>query len=132
MLSLMLILGACSKEVPDQSLTPGTFAGEGRDRLCIAGGPNNYRAGLIAYGTGDTNCTASGRIDTEGGQIALVPSGDTTCRVPLTIEGNTVRVGDVAATCSYYCGPGASMAGKTFNRSDMGAKAVDLVGDPLC
>ena len=33
--------------------------------------------------------------------------------------------------CSYYCGPGASMAGKSFNRRH-GRDAVDLAGDPLC
>lgn len=131
-LALALLLAACSNEPAEPSLTTGTFAGEGRDRLCIAGEPGNYRGGLIAFGSGDINCSASGRIEGQGGQLALVPRGEGACRIPLAIDGNIIRIGDVPAACSYYCGPGATMAGKSFNRSDMGAKAVDLVGDPLC
>jgi hypothetical protein len=130
-LPLAMLLAACSQQPAAPSLTTGTFAGEGRDRLCIAGEPGNYRAGLIAFGPGDVNCSASGRIETEGG-LALVPRGEGDCRIPLTIEGNAIRIGQVPAACSYYCGPGASMAGKTYNRADMGARAVDVAGDPLC
>ena len=110
----------------------GTFAGEGRDRLCIAGEPGNYRGGFIAFGDGDVNCSASGRIEAAGAGFALVPRGEGGCRMPLTVDGNVVRLGEVPAACSYYCGPGATMAGKSYNRADMGAKAVDLAGDPLC
>jgi hypothetical protein len=131
-LSLALLLAACTQQPAEPSLTTGIFAGGGRDRLCIAGGPGNYSAGLIAYGNGDVNCSASGRIEAQNGQFALVPRGEGACRIPLTIEGNTIRTGEVPAACSYYCAPGATLAGKTYNRSDMGAAAVDLAGDPLC
>ena len=60
-LAVTMLLAACSQQPADPSFTPGTFAGEGRDRLCIAGEAGNYRAGLIAYGQGDINCSASGR-----------------------------------------------------------------------
>ena len=126
------MLAACSQEPAAPSLTTGTFAGEGRDRLCIAGDPGNYRAGLIAYDKGDINCSASGRIESNDGQLALIPRGETACRIPLKMTDNSVQIGEVAAACSYYCGPGASLSGKSFNRSDMGAKAVDLAGDPFC
>ena len=62
----------------------------------------------------------------------LVPKGEGDCRIPLVIEGNSVSVGRLPAACSYYCGPDATMAGKTYNRADTGAHAVDLAGDPLC
>ena len=129
---LALLLAACSQEPSQPSLTSGTFAGEGRDRLCVAGEAGAYSAGLIAYGTGDANCSASGALEPAGEGWVLVPRGEGDCRIPLQIEGNTVRVGEPPAACSYYCGPGASLAGKTFNRSDTGAKAADLAGDPLC
>jgi hypothetical protein len=132
LLPLTIILGACSQQTADQSFKTGTFAGKGRDRLCIAGEPGNYRAGLIAYGNGDTNCTAAGSIDAQSGQMALIPRGETSCRIPLNIDDNTIRIGEVPAACSYYCGPGATLTGKSYNRSDMGSKAVDLAGDPLC
>ena len=131
-LPLALLLTACSQQPAEPSLTTGTFAGEGRDRLCMAGEPGNYRAGLIAYGAGDSNCSASGRIELEGNTASLIPRGEGACRIPLTIDGNSVRIGQVPPACSYYCGPGAQMGGKAFNRADMGATAVDLAGDPLC
>ena len=128
-----LLLAACSGEAELPSLVTGEFAGHGRDRLCIAGDKGNYRAGVIAYApTGDANCSASGRLEPAGSGWALLPPGEGPCRIPLAIEGNSVRVGDLTEACSYYCGPGASMSGKAFNRADMGAKAVDLAGDPLC
>jgi hypothetical protein len=127
-----LLLVACNPEAEAPTLVTGQFAGQGRDRLCIDGEPGNYRAGLIAFGDGDVNCSASGRVEQSGDAIALVPSGEGACRIPFSIEGNSVRIGEVSATCSYYCGPGASMAGKEYTRADMGAQAVDLAGDPLC
>ncbi|MCL6699661.1 hypothetical protein LZ496_12820 [Sphingomonas sp. NSE70-1] len=128
-----MLLAACSQgQEPAPSIATGTFAGEGRDRLCIAGEPGNYRGGLIVYADGDVNCSAGGKIDAANGAIALVPRGEGDCRIPLAIDGNAVRIGDVPAACSYYCGPGAAMAGKTFNRSDAGGQVADLAGDPLC
>ena len=131
-LPFALLLAACSDQSADPRLATGTFAGEGRDRLCLAGEPGNYRGGLIAFGEGDVNCSASGKIEIQGDQLALVPSGEGECRIPLTVEGNLVRVGEVPASCSYYCGPGATLSGKRYNRSDMGAAVTDLAGDALC
>ena len=131
-LPLALLLAACSNPPAQPALATGTFSGEGRDRLCIAGEPGNYRGGLIAFGSGDVNCSASGRIENQEGQFVLVPRGEGPCRIALAIEDNVVRIGQVPAACSYYCGPGASMAGKSYSRSDTGSKATDLAGDPLC
>ena len=131
-LVLALLLAACSRQPAAPSLTTGTFVGDGRDRLCIGGEPGSYRAGLIAYGDGDVNCSAAGRLERTNAGWALVPKGEGDCRIPLAIDGNMVRIGQVPAACSYYCGPGATLAGKSYNRSDMGAQAVDLAGEPLC
>lgn len=129
---LAIFLAGCSQEAPQPSLAAGTFAGSGRDRLCIAGEAGSYRAGLIAYGEGDINCSAAGRLEPAGAGWALVPRGEGECRIPLKIDGNVVRVGKPPESCAYYCGPGASLEGKSYNRADMGAKAVDLAGDALC
>lgn len=132
-LPCFILLAACSQEQePAPTIATGTFAGEGRDRLCIAGEPGSYRGGLIVYASGDLNCSASGKVETANGITALVPRGEGDCRIPLTIEGSTVRIGDVPASCSYYCGPGAALAGKAFARAEGGGSATDLAGDPLC
>ena len=131
-LILAPLLSACSQEAAQPSLATGTFAGEGRDRLCIAGKPGAYRAGLIAYGEGNANCSAAGRLKQSGAKWVLVPRGEGDCRIPLEVDGNSARIGQPPAACSYYCGPGASLAGKSYNRADMGAKATDFAGDPLC
>jgi len=127
-----LLVAACSQGAKNPSVPTGTYAGQGRDRLCIAGESGNYRGGLIAFGNGDINCSASGRVMAEGGQYVLVPHGEGECRIPLEIKGNVVRVGQPPAACAYYCGPGADMARRSYSRADMGAQAVDLAGDPLC
>jgi hypothetical protein len=129
---LVLLLSACSQQPTAPSLQPGTFAGEGRDRLCIAGEAGRLRAGLIAYGTGNSNCSVSGSLEQMGSGWQLVPRGEGDCRIPLIIDGVSVRVGQLPPACSYYCGPGASMNGKSFGRSDASGEAVDLAGDPLC
>ena len=129
-LMLTLILAACSSE-PEAAagVAAGLFAGAGRDRLCVAGEGAGQRAGLIVYAaSGDTNCSATGRI--AGG--ALVPSGDRECRIPLTFDAAGARIGAVPRACAYYCGPGASLDGKTFRKSDAATPATDLAGDPLC
>ena len=131
-LILAPLLASCSPDDAQPSLATGAFAGEGRDRLCIAGDPSAYRAGFIAYGTGDANCSAAGRLEQAGTGWVLVPKGEGECRIPLEIEANKVKIGQPAAACSYYCGPGATLAGKALNRAGMDAKAVDFAGDPLC
>jgi hypothetical protein len=127
-----LLLAACSQQAKIPSIPTGTYVGQGRDRLCIAGDAGNYRGGLIAFGKGDINCSASGRVVAEGGHVVLVPRGEGDCRIPFDLEGDVVRIGQPPSACAYYCGPGAGMAGRSYNRADMGAKAVDLAGDPLC
>lgn len=127
-----LLLAACSQQPAEPSLTTGTFAGNGRDRLCIAGDPGNYRGGLITYGEGDSNCSASGSIETEAGEFALIPRGEGPCRIGLVIEGDVVRIAEIPAACSYYCGPGVRMDGKSFRRAESSGAAVDLAGTPLC
>jgi hypothetical protein len=131
-LPIALLVAACSQQPATPTLATGTFAGEARDRLCIAGEAGAYRAGVIAYGEGDINCSASGRLEPAEAAWQLIPTGEGDCKIPLDIQGNTVRIKQVPSACAYYCGSGASMAGRTYNRTDMGAKVTDLAGDPLC
>ncbi len=125
---------ACSNEpaAPPSDVINGSFVGTGRNALCIAGEAGARRAGVIVYGEGDLNCSASGRIEATGGALALVPSGDAECRIALDVAGETVTIGAVPAACAYYCAPGARLEGQAFTRSAKALPVTDFAGDPLC
>ncbi|MCA1652694.1 MAG: hypothetical protein ABR588_04485 [Sphingomicrobium sp.] len=91
------------------------------------------RAGIITYAADDqANCSMAGRLEQSSDGFALVPNGDSACRVGLAIEGDSVRTTSVPATCAYYCGKGATLSGKTFKRDQKASPATDLAGDRLC
>jgi hypothetical protein len=126
---LVLLLAACSPETPEKAPERALYAGDGRDRLCIAG----ERVGFITYGAGDANCSVRGRIDRAGEQLlTIVPEGDQDCRIAAREQAGTIRLGKAEAACAYYCGPGAGFAGKAFGRRPSASPAVDFAGDPLC
>ena len=126
-------LAACSK--PQAAAPPvvaGIYAGGGRDALCVADAADGSQAGFITYGPDNANCSASGRLVAAGAAWQLVPAGEGECRIPVSFGDGTVTLGAQSAACAYYCGPGASLAGKTFATAQKPPAAVDLAGDPLC
>ncbi len=127
-LPLLLLLAACSGQAPEPSPERLLYAGEGRDRLCIAG----QRGGLIVYGDGNANCSARGRVEQSAVRIVLIPDGDPDCRIAARIEGDRLTFEAGAAACAYYCGPTANLAGKALRSSPDASPAVDFAGDPLC
>jgi hypothetical protein len=110
-----------------------TFVGEGRDRLCIRPEGDISRAGLIVYAPGtDANCSLQGQYAAAGATPEIQVDGGG-CRVRVSGDlKREVRLGGVDPQCSYYCGPRASFAGKTFRRVDTPVPVTDLAGDPLC
>jgi hypothetical protein len=106
------------------------YAGEGRDRLCLRAEQDREAAFVTYAGEGDTSCTVRGTFDRQAN--AIVPNGDATCRIPVTVTADAVQLGAASAACAYYCGPKASFAGKRFALTTAGGEAVDLAGDPLC
>ncbi len=128
-----LLVTACSQEQAAPPGAPtGAFAGTGRNALCIAGEAGAQRAGLIVYGEGDMNCSASGKLEDAGEALALVPSGESECRIPLTVAGEMVTIGAVPVACAYYCAPGARLEGQAFKHSPEARPVTDFGGDPLC
>ena len=132
-LACALIATACAKEQPAApALAAGTYSGGGRDALCVSGVAGAQRAGFVVYGADNANCSLSGRIEAAGDGWALTPTGDATCKIPLTANAGQIALGAGTAGCNYYCGPSASFAGKAFRHSPDAKPATDLAGDPLC
>ena len=134
--SLTLLLAACGsgEQAANEAIASpeagaaanASFAGAGRDRLCIAA--SNAAAAVVSYGEGDNSCLVRGQIESG----ALIPHGDESCRIPVTKAGDKLTFGTPPATCAFYCGPGASLAGKTFTRMAKAEPVSDIAGDPLC
>ncbi|MDQ3144908.1 MAG: hypothetical protein M3Q57_08530 [Pseudomonadota bacterium] len=135
----VLLLAGCSTEPAVPTSPTGHFAGEGRDALCIVGEAGRQRAGFVAYGEGNNNCSARGRVEVDGANWALVPDGEGDCRITFKIKGDSVSLGAGRPSCSYYCGPDISFAEKSFQRANPADAAaadrnpmVDFAGEPLC
>jgi hypothetical protein len=137
----LLLLSACRQEpepvanepaaaTAEQAGSSSTFAGSGRDRLCLAEGSG--RAGLITFGEGDANCSVTGSLARSDDRLTITPDGDAACRVEATLAGDRLTLGPAATACAYYCGPSASFAGKQFTRTKVAEPVTDLAGDPLC
>ena len=127
-----LILSGCrAGNAPTQT---SLYHGEGRDRLCVVPDGDGYRAGLIAYGAGDSNCSLSGRAAFDGRKLTMSPRGDPACIVTATVAEGVARVVPLAPSCAYYCAPGAEMSSRSFRKIARGdpAEARDFAGDPLC
>lgn len=107
-----------------------TYAGEGRNRLCLD--ERAGRAAFITYGQGDTNCTVQASVQRNGAAATLIPDGDETCRIELATADDTLRLGPASPACAYYCGPNASFANAEFRRTPQPQPVTDLAGDPLC
>ena len=131
-----LLLTACGREEAGSNQAGPTaqnvpqpdtvvFVAGPRDRLCL----KNGQAAVITYAAaGSANCTLRGTV-TDG---RIHPEGDTACTVPLTRAGDRATLGSSSPSCAYYCGPGASFAGKSFTRLPTPEPVTDFAGDPLC
>ena len=134
---LLLLTGACQQEAPVTG--PGgqqkggaitVYAGSGRDRLCLA--EQGGTASFITYAaSSDANCTVQGSWSPAGPQ-AIRPNEDRSCSITFNKDGRSVQLLAGGAGCAYYCGLGASFAGKTFVRMDKPDQVTDFAGDPLC
>ena len=131
-LPLLILIAGCSAKPDDAGPPSGSFSGGGRDRLCIANREGGVRAGIIAYGDGDSNCSVTGTLARAGEGWQLTPQGEGACKIGLSIDGDAVGVTSVPASCGYYCAPGASLTGKTFKRDATAGIVSDFGGEPIC
>ena len=107
-----------------------TFAGAGRDRMCLDG--SSRRAGFITYGDGNTNCAVRGSLQQRGPELLLAPDGDESCRIGIGLAAGKVTLGERSSQCDYYCGPAADFSGRELRETRLGEPVSDFAGDPLC
>jgi hypothetical protein len=131
----LFVLSSCNRQESEpvaanasaRAAATATYAGTDKDRLCY--NAESKRMAMITYGSAANNCTMRGSFDGS----SLRPEGDDKCQVPVAIEGNRITlINEGGPACTYYCGSGASYAGKTFARMDRPEPVTDIAGDPLC
>lgn len=106
------------------------------NQMCMIGDTASRAAfGIVARGA--NSCAGSGIAEREGDVLRLTMSGDQACTIEARVEGGRVILpSSVPEGCSYYCSPGASLAGLDFDKKGSGRdealKASDPVGESLC
>ena len=130
---LALALSGCKPAGPAPQAA-ALYRGEGRDRLCLGPDGDGLRAGLVAYGAGDSNCSLSGAAVLDGQALTITPRGDPACTVTATVAGGVARFAPLPAACAYYCAPGVALDGRSFQKVEGAdpAEAKDFAGDRLC
>jgi len=132
-LSALMLAGCSENGAADLA---GTYAGPGRDRLCIVKKGEDLVVGAIVYGQGDANCTFRGtgvdqQIATKTA-LKIRPTGDSECEFRIDGNPSLLTLHASGSACNYYCGPGASLEGKTVKRLPQRETVNDFGGDPLC
>lgn len=114
--------------------------GEGgqHHRMCMISDESGAAAfGIVTEAPDGASCGGAGRAVRQGAVLRLTMTGDQECAIAARIDGTKVTFpATVGESCSYYCGPGATLAGISFEKTggtaaDAG-RAMDLAGGPLC
>lgn len=109
-----------------------------RNQMCIIDRPaGDAQFGLVVWGPQQRSCSGSGQAVRQGNLLRLTMTGDETCVIEARIEGTRVTLPQTLPQgCAYSWGAGARMTGAAFDKvggtPEDAARAVDLVGDPLC
>ena len=112
--------------------------GAQRARMCMISDPSGLASfGIITETRDGGGCGGAGKAVREANVLRLTMAGEGDCVIKGTIARTQVRFPQgLAKGCSYYCAPGASLAGAIFEKTGGTAadarRAVDLAGDPLC
>ena len=133
----ILLLAACSEGRQAQTDIPvtadGIWLGQGRDRMCVANRGGTWQVGVIAYGEGNNNCSMRAAVKQAEHGMVVQAMGDRDCEFLIESDGKTARFpARLPDACDYYCGPTATLSGKSFTSSPTASPAVDFAGDPLC
>lgn len=150
-LALILLLSACGGGDGNESAGPesreakvqtrdltGLYEGEGRTRMCMISRPSGTIAfGVVIWTPDGGTCSGAGEVVRQGDVLRLSMAGDEECLIEARMTGTQLTLPtNLPEGCAYYCGPGATLAGETFEKTGGTAEAAvlatDLVGDPLC
>lgn len=108
-----------------------------RSRMCILSRSDGAaRFGLVVETPGGS-CSGAGEAARNANLLRLTMTGDEECVVDAAVDGTHVAFPpSVSESCAYYCAPGATLAGRSFEKtggaSNDAMQAADLAGDPLC
>lgn len=147
-LPLLPLLAACGgtgegeeDRIQTADLT-GLYEGQGptveRDRLCMRTEPSGeVRFGIVTMGAGRAACSGLGQVVRSENALRLTMVGDEECELAAQMDGTQLSFASpVPESCAYYCGEGATFAGRRFEKTgdtgEAALQAADLVGDPLC
>lgn len=105
-------------------------------RMCMISQPD----GTVLFGLvteAPRSCGGAGEAAREGNVLRLTMAGDEECVVNAQIADTQVTFPSaLPAGCDYYCAPGATLAGATFQKTggtvEDALRATDPTGDPLC
>ena len=120
----------------------GLYEGQGesgqRARMCMISDTSDTASFAIATERpADGSCGGAGEAVRQGNLLRLTMTGDEECVIEAAMEGTQVTLPpSLSEGCAYYCAPGATLAGETFEKTggtaDDAMRATDLAGDPLC
>ncbi len=128
----LLLIGSCGEPESGPSMAGPEIYRSERNGLCVAGSGESLRAGFIAFGPGDANCSAAGSAERANGVLRITPRGERACLIEITLENGQAVFAARSDACAYYCGPGADFSGLTLQHSSDSRAVTDLAGDPLC
>ncbi len=106
-------------------------------RLCISRQGDELRFGLKSSWEGPQNCMMKGRVGQDGSVLSLLIDGAPDCSLTARVERGELSLSEPKGSeCDYYCGANTDLGEgafvKTGSRAADIAKAVDLVGEPMC
>lgn len=106
-------------------------------QLCIVEQGARARFGLVTWQSERSGCSGAGSAVRNGATLRLNMDGESACAIEARIaDGRVTFPASAPRGCSYYCAPGAPLAGLAFTKtggtSADALRARDLVGDPLC
>lgn len=119
----------------------GLYEAAGEDgqkgQMCVVPeAPGTFSFALVTEAQGG-GCGGAGDAVLEGNLLRLNMTGDEECAIEAQVDGTRVTLpASLPEGCAYYCAPGATLSGQSFEKTggtvEDAMRATDPAGDPLC